>query len=257
MRSAGVKQKLYSFGFQRFLQLGGNLGVFARDNLWAVMKDRDATAKAAEHLAKFEADVAASEDEKVIGNSGELHERFVGQVRHAIETGNRRNAGAAADIDENFFAFEQFGADLELVRGNETRVVTIKPQVGALIHLLLPAAAKAKDDFVLLSDDFGEVDAHARGVGSPSRGVARIVGDSRAMDHGLGGRATDVDARATEVFLFDERHGPSQIREAISEGIAGLAGADDDGVIFHRKKPPMRNPAKTSRLVCFRSEKRT
>ncbi len=70
------------------------------------------------------------------------------------------------------------------------------------------------------------------------------MSDLRAMDHRLGRRATDIDAGATQVLFLDKPHRPSQIGEPISEGIAGLAGADDDRVVVHGN-PPVRKRAKT------------
>src|SRR6266850_7923982 len=67
-RGARVENKLNSFGFECFLELGGNLGIFARNNLRASMQDGDTAAVAAKHLSKFEADVTASEDQEMFGN---------------------------------------------------------------------------------------------------------------------------------------------------------------------------------------------
>ena len=67
----------------------------------------------------------------------------------------------------------------------------------------------------------------------------------RAVDHRLGRRAPDVDACATKILFLDERHGPTKIRQSVGEGIAGLAGTDDDGIVFHTDGPPEWNGPKT------------
>jgi hypothetical protein len=67
----------------------------------------------------------------------------------------------------------------------------------------------------------------------------------RAMDHRLGRRASDVDARAAQMVFLNQRDGPPQIGEAIGERIAGLAGTDDDGIVFHTNGPPEWNGPKT------------
>jgi hypothetical protein len=64
------------------------------------------------------------------------------------------------------------------------------------------------------------------------------------MNHGLGGGAAYVDASATEVFFLDKRDGPTEIGEAMSKRIAGLAGADNDGVVLHGD-PPLKKGDKT------------
>jgi hypothetical protein len=103
--SASVEKELDAFGFERFLQLGGNFGIFAGDELFAGVKNGDATAKAAEHLPKFEADVASSKNEEMLGERRELHDGLIGEIRNGFETGNRGDARAAACVDEVFFAF--------------------------------------------------------------------------------------------------------------------------------------------------------
>ncbi len=129
------------------------------------------------------------------------------------------------------------------MRGDEACLTTIQTKVGALVDLPLQVAAKTENDFVFLSDDFGEIDADIRGVDSPASCVSGVVSDLRAMDHRFSRRTTDIDASAAEILFFDERHGPAEIRQTIPERIAGLTRADNDSVIFHeglRKRNPSR-----------------
>src|SRR5438552_1640072 len=174
----------------------------------------------------------------MVGKNRELHSGFVGEIGDGVEAGQCRNRRAAAGIDENFFAFEQFVTDLKLMRANKSGVATMEAKVRALVDLLLLATAKAEDHFVFLHDNFGEIDADIQSIDTPARGVSRIVSDLRAMNHCLGGGAASVDAGAAQMLLLDERDGPSQVGEPISERISGLAGADDDGVVFHAEGPP-------------------
>src|SRR5260370_23275511 len=104
---AGVEHELYSFGFERLLQFGANFGIFARNNLFAGMKNGDAAAVAAKHLSKFQTDVATSENEEVLGNICKLHDGFVGEIRDGIQARDRRNVRAAADVGENLSPFQQ------------------------------------------------------------------------------------------------------------------------------------------------------
>src|SRR5207249_9844099 len=124
------------------------------------------------------------------------------------------------------------------MRANKSGVATMEAKVGAVVDLFLLATAKTEDHFVFLRDNFGQIDADTRRVDTPKRGVSRIVSDLRAVDHCFGGRTAGVDARAAQMLLLDERDGPSQVGEPISERISGLAGADDDGVVFHADGPP-------------------
>src|SRR5215469_10144413 len=119
------------------------------------------------------------------------------------------------------------------MRRNESRVSAEKPQTLALIDASLVASAKAQDDFVFLRNDFGQIDPYSCDINSPPPGVSRVMRHLRAMHHGLRRRAANVDASSSQILFLDQRYGPAQVRESIREWIAGLARADNDGVIFH------------------------
>src|SRR5262249_9069613 len=119
------------------------------------------------------------------------------------------------------------------MRRNESRVSAVKPQILALINPSLVASAKTQDHLVLLRNNLSQIDDYPSGVDSPPRSASRIMRHLRAMHHGLRRRAAHVDACSPQIFFLDERHGPAQVRESIREWIAGLARADNDGVIFH------------------------
>src|SRR5260370_29883581 len=126
------------------------------------------------------------------------------------------------------------------MRADKTGVAAIQTQVGALIDLLLLSGAKAKNDFVFLGNDLGEINAHVHRVDTPARGISRVMSNLRAMDHRLGRRASDVDAGAAQILFLDERNRPPQIGEPISEGVAALARADDNRVVLHWGAPGRR-----------------
>src|SRR6266850_1494663 len=172
-RGARVENELNSFGFECFLELGGNLGIFTRNNLRALMQNGDAAAEPAKHLAEFEADVATAEDQEMFGNGGEPHDGFVGEIGNGFETENQWDTRTATGVDENPFAFEGILADLELMRRDKTRVAAIKAKFGALVYLFLLAATEAQDHLVFLSDDFGEIDADVGSVDAPACGISR------------------------------------------------------------------------------------
>src|SRR6266403_3974426 len=124
------------------------------------------------------------------------------------------------------------------MRANKTGMAAVETEVGALVDLLLLTPAKAENHFVLLGNNFRKISADIRCVDTPAPGVSRIVSDLRAVDHRLSGCAANIDARAAQMLFLDERDGPSQVGEPISKRIAGLAGADDDGIVFHADGPP-------------------
>ena len=60
--------KFYTVGFEDFLQLRHEVFIFAGQQAFAAMDNGDLTAEAAKHLAEFEANVAAAENEQMLGN---------------------------------------------------------------------------------------------------------------------------------------------------------------------------------------------
>jgi hypothetical protein len=195
-----AKNEADAFGFECFLEFGGNFRILAGNNLRAVVKDGDAAAVAAEHLAEFEADVTTTEHEQVLRHSCELHDAFVGEIGDGLEAGDLRNRGTTAGIDEDFVAFEQVVADSDLMRRDEPAMTAIEAQSRALLDLVFLAAAKAEYDGVFLRDDLRKVDADVAGVDAPSRGVASVAGNLCAVDHGLCWRAADVERVSPETF---------------------------------------------------------
>src|SRR6266849_8437075 len=126
------------------------------------------------------------------------------------------------------------------MRADKTGVAAMGSKIGALIDLLLLSGAKAKNDFVFLGNYLGEINAYVRCVDTPARSISRVMSNLRAMDHRFSGGASDVDACAAQILFLDERNRPPQIGEPISEGVAALARADDDGVVLHWVAPGRR-----------------
>src|SRR5579862_2311023 len=202
-RSSGIEKKLNAFSFKRFLEFRDDFGIFARNDLRAFVNDSDTAAEAAEHLAELKTDVSSTENEKVFGNGGELHNGFVSKVLDVRQARNGRNRGTAAGIDEDFFAFEKIIANSELVGRNELRVASVECQIGAFVDGSLLIATKAEDNFVFLRDDFLKIDADVFRVDAPAVGVAGVVRNLRAGNHGFRGSAADVDAGSAKISLFD------------------------------------------------------
>src|SRR5207245_3859345 len=117
--------------------------------------------------------------------------------------------------------------------------------VGALVDLSLLAAPEAEDHFIFLGDDFGEIDIDILCVDAPAGGISCIIRDLRSVDRRLRGRTSNVHARSTEILFLDERYRPTQVSQAIRQRITALARTHDDGVVFHKKRSPVRNRAKT------------
>src|SRR5215469_2572114 len=106
-----IQNKLQTLRLQGLLQLSSDFRVFPRHNLLSLMNDRNAAPVSAEHLTKFQADIATAENHQMLGNLRELQDRFVGQKRRFTQSWNRRNAWPPARVDENLCALEDFFAN--------------------------------------------------------------------------------------------------------------------------------------------------
>ena len=96
----------------------------------------------------------------MVGKNRELHSGFVGEIGDGVEAGQCRNRRAAAGIDENFFAFEQFVTDLKLMRANKSGVATMEAKFGALVDLFLLLGVSGDTEEVLAV--IGQLQATAR-----------------------------------------------------------------------------------------------
>src|SRR5215471_18228860 len=63
--------------------------------------DRHPAAKAAVHLAKFEADIAAADNDEMARQKIDVHNRRIRQIGHFVYAGHRRHQRPPADIDKD------------------------------------------------------------------------------------------------------------------------------------------------------------
>src|SRR5206468_3605303 len=99
------------------------------------------------------------------------------------------------------------------------------------LECLLPVAAETPDHGALSFVDALHAHRHRAVVDAVISCAPREIGDTRARHHGLGGRAADVDASAADVLAFDDCGLPACAPERDGKRLAGLARADDDGVV--------------------------
>src|SRR3984893_4272274 len=134
-RDAGgfsVQHELQALAFENLLQRGGDVGIFMRENLSAAVDDGNAAAETREHLAKLEADIAATENDEMLGDGFEFHDGNVGEVARRIEARDAGNGGAGANVDEDFLRGQRFAGDFEGVRAGELGVAAVEAQRFAL-----------------------------------------------------------------------------------------------------------------------------
>jgi hypothetical protein len=71
---------------QDFKDSVGDVFVFAGDQAAAHLEDGDLTAEATEHLAELKANVASADDDQMLGQGFEIHQRAVVEVGNFLET---------------------------------------------------------------------------------------------------------------------------------------------------------------------------
>src|SRR5271170_6879942 len=89
------------------------------------------------------------------------------------------------------------------------------------------------DYTIFARDDRRHVHTDVAGPHAPARRFARVMRHLRGSYHRFRWRAAGVDAGAAEFGALDERYFPAQIGQRERKRIAGLSGANHDGVEFH------------------------
>src|SRR5579862_1754675 len=152
--------ELNAFSFERFLKRNCDVSVFLSQDLTAAMDDRDAAAKAAEHLSEFKPDIAGPEDDQVFGNFLQFHQRLIREVADRVDPGDARRSGPRARIDENSIALENVISHLHLLGREETRHVPVEPQLGMLLDAALLAIAEMLHHCILARHNRRKVHAY-------------------------------------------------------------------------------------------------
>ena len=229
----------HAFALQDLLHLGRDLAVLAGDQAVAVLEHGHARAEAPVHLGELEADVAAADDQQVLGQEVDRHHRGVVEHRHVGDAFPGRQDRAAADVDEDLRRLQDRAVDLDRVRADEAGMAPDQAQVLRPADPLVEAFDRLADHRVLARLHRLHVDAHRPGIHPPVGGAPGDVGGAGARDQGLGRDAAVVDAGAAEVLALDERGLHARFGQAHRERRCGLAAADHDRVVgsAHRGTP--------------------
>ena len=95
-----------AFFFQDRLDGLGNVRIFPGDEVRTLLDDRHLGSEAAVHLGEFQPDIAAADDDQMLGQEVDVHHGRVGEVAHSVDARHGRHVGAAADIDEDALGAE-------------------------------------------------------------------------------------------------------------------------------------------------------
>src|SRR3984893_9422734 len=88
--------------------------------------DRYLAAKAAVHLAKFKADIAAADNDQMVRHKIDVHHRRIRQVGHFVYAGHWRRQRSAADIDKDPSSTQPLAGDFHRLRRREPGVAAVE-----------------------------------------------------------------------------------------------------------------------------------
>src|SRR5580700_1885534 len=132
------------------------------------MDDGDLAAEAPEHLSELETNVASTEDDEVVRDSVEFHDRFVVQGGDVMDAVDLWDGCAQAGVEEDPVAFESARTtgtevNLEGFGSDEVREAVDEFEIFGGRQALFVAGAGILDDLALALADFGQVDGNGAG----------------------------------------------------------------------------------------------
>src|SRR6201987_969083 len=101
---------------------------------WRHFDDRYLAAKAAIHLAEFEADIAAADNDEMVRQKIDVHHRRIRQVGHFVYAGHWRHQRPAADIDKDPSSAQPLAGDFHRLRRREPGVAAVERDVGGFLE---------------------------------------------------------------------------------------------------------------------------
>ena len=123
--------------------------VLARQQLVRLLHHRHLCAEAPVGLRELQADVAAADDEQVLGHPVDFHHAAVGKKRHVLDARHVRHQRASADVDENPVRRERVAGHVERARRREARMATDQGHVLHAGNPLGEAVDRVLNDAVL------------------------------------------------------------------------------------------------------------
>jgi hypothetical protein len=114
-----LDEKTDPFVGEKSLHLIGDVAVLATHDLRAGLDDRHAAAESTIGLCHFQTDIAAAEHDEMRRKDVEFQNLNVGKGPDHLQTGNARDCGMRADIDDDLAADQH--ALATVVQGNFDR----------------------------------------------------------------------------------------------------------------------------------------
>src|SRR2546430_180736 len=205
-----VQNEIDTFFFQKHLKSFRHIVVFPIQKPLIAMDHRHLAAKTAHCLGKLQSYISAPQDEKMLGNFVQLQCFDMCEGFCVSKAGDWFDRCACARIDDHIagakltctpvskFRFERFGTDKASRAKDEFRAgLPIVLEINVVPAGYHSAFAFTNNAHVHREVSFGHAELFAS---------AEIRGHLGAVNDILTGQASDVRARATDVFALDHRH---------------------------------------------------
>ena len=214
------------------------VGVGAEENAVERLDDGDFAAERGVNRAQLHADVAAADDEQLLGNLLNLQRLGGGHYTRVAEVESLRQRGLGADGDDGVLVADELLPGLGLdAQGVGTLEVAASVDDGdaALRCELGDAAGELGDDGVLPRAELVQLDL-GRGEGDAAMGGLLCASDGVSrVEQGLGGDAAAVEAHAAELGIaFKEDNFLAEVGSVEGSGISAGASTYDDDFSFGR-----------------------
>ena len=206
-------------------------------DLITVIDHGDVAAKAAIHLSELKTDITRAQNQKVLRDLQQIHDAGVGKVPDLIEPFDHWDGRTGPRIDKDPITLQLLSIDVDFVWADEATFPAIKTDVFcAFLEFVFQVGSPIIHVPIFPRYDLGDVDPRPARMYAPFRAVSSIVRHLRRGDHGLGRRASGVDAGAPKMISFDQCDFPVSVRHVVTQWISRLPRADYDRVkLGHRE----------------------
>ena len=191
---------------QDFMDLRGDIGILSRKECRGCFKHGHLGSEAAKDLREFKADIAAAQNDKMIGHDVQVHNVGIGQIRNSLDPRHRRHRGPGTYVDKNPRGLQLPVVDRHRMWPGEPRVPADHGNASSVIHPAGDVGPRGLNDCIFSRAHPGCVHRYrARHDAEPFT----LACQPRRMgrrDECLGRRATGIDAGAAHLVAFDQRH---------------------------------------------------
>ncbi len=211
---------------------GRDVAIFPSGELWSHLDDRHTAAEAAIGLGQFQSDIAAADDEQVVGQPIELERLDIGERLCRRKAGNLRDHGVRPEIENHPMAGQHaraaiVQAHLDGLRRDEP--ARTHDQLGAARLVLVEVHGDQPVDHVALARQHSvHVDGDGTDHHSKPIGVVNQIGDFCAPNLVLTGEAIGVRTGTANQFALNYRGAMSQLGHVPGQKFAAFATSEHE-----------------------------